>query len=419
VLVLSEIEISKLSGELKCSSPVETCVFYFTKGKLVHAESTEKYGQEAVYSVLSWSEGTLSFQETVPQPKKSITADDLAEIMETIVLLQNKGLFDHEIKQVTQPVKTLVPVIELNSLIEPVINPSQPVEPTNVAEQVAPNPQLIETHLLLPPGIRQTQLEDLLKHKSIDKQILAITGTNFTGYIFYDLPQSKTGYALGLFINGNCTDFTLHQADNQTDLKNQEAYQKLAKLELIPQICKVEERILKSYRALVACAWSQEDVPLSQNNFAGAITSFKQSARDGIILVYLDSLKLHYFFFFEGGNQVGVFGSHANTGQLQPLSAPLALPTADANARMNILLANPPKTLNLNLASLPEKSNQPFMPVNEELVPLPEAVNWGTDIVNISRVNLINSRQMKLDKLQTEKTTGVQNNESDVNPFDF
>jgi Domain of unknown function (DUF4388) len=252
VVVLREIEISKATGILNCQSVKESCCLCFTKGKLVHVYSGDRggrVGKEVVAALLNWTEGSLSFKETTPHSQQTITMKDLAEIVETLVHLQNEGVFDSDLKEKITPTKVLPQMFDRTAL--PVSCGSYPIRATKPVEEVS---LLTEKSFGLPPSIRQNQLEDLLKQKSIAKQLQFLSETNFTGYVFYNFPQIKSIYGLGLFINGDCTDIILHQSDKQADLKNQEAYQKLAKLVITPQICKVDERILRSYRALVACA---------------------------------------------------------------------------------------------------------------------------------------------------------------------
>ncbi len=51
----------------------EEAVLYFHEGTVVHAQLDDKDGEEVVYHVLGWEDGTFSLEMNVPPPDKSIT----------------------------------------------------------------------------------------------------------------------------------------------------------------------------------------------------------------------------------------------------------------------------------------------------------------------------------------------------------
>ena len=267
-----------------------------------------------------------------------------------------------------------------------------PLEPqTKAVESVTQtnsSKYAIETNLLLPPGSHQTQLEELLLEVSRKEQLEALSHIHFTGYVYYR-PKANNNpegsYGLVLFNDGNISDIIYTSGTSGAKQTGTEAYNILAAQTLTPEIYKVELPILKAYRAIVSSEKPQR-FPATRENFARIMTAFKQSARDGVVLFYVDKLKLHYFFLFESGVQVGVFGTDSKSGRLQPLAAPLALPTVDAGASIMVMLAhriNNQDNIQIITATQPAKSEEVATSnFYDSSISAPEAVKWNITLSN-------------------------------------
>jgi hypothetical protein len=100
----------------------------------------------------------------------------------------------------------------------------------------------------------------------------------------------------------------------------------------------------------------------------------------------VDKLKLHYFFLFENGTQVGVFGTDSKSGRLQPLAAPLALPTVDSGASIMVMLANRTTSQEngeIMAAMARVKPTEVSTNVsNDPSISAPEAVKWNITLSN-------------------------------------
>ncbi len=168
-------------------------------------------------------------------------------------------------------------------------------------------------------------------------------------------------------------------------------------------------RILKAYRAMMTQAAPYRVVRATKESFGAVIQAFKQSGRDGVVLFNLDKLKLHYFFMFEGGTQVGVFGPDAKSGHLQSLSAPLAWPTSDANAFLTIMLAGKSSVSDLsskNLSDLTPSVTSGLAQPGVLEIPAPELVRWD---------NLLDNVAAKSRPAPAVSRAGY----DDFNPYDF
>ncbi len=191
----------------------------------------------------------------------------------------------------------------------------------------------------MPPGQRQDQLESLLGPISFKDQVVSLSQAHFTGYAYYNSPTEQGDWGLVLFWQGRVTD-VIYQGQPSNRQTGGAAQQTLQKIARQPEIYRVEERVLKGYRGVVACDHPQTNIVVNKTNFNALVAAFRQSARDGLIILYVDKLKLHYFFLFEGGANVGLFAPESKSGRLAPTAAPLALPGNDPASHFTVLPAN-------------------------------------------------------------------------------
>jgi hypothetical protein len=227
----------------------------------------------------------------------------------------------------------------------------------------------------------------------------------FTGYVYYGLSENskaenkKGDYGLVLFLEGCPTDVVYYDGRTETQQTGSQASRTLTSFKrLIPEVYKVEARILKAYRALVNGEQPYKNVRITGTAFAGVVEAFSQSQRDGVALLYVESLKLYYFFLFEGGTRIGVFSPDFQVGHLQQLTLPLALPACNTEVVLTVMLANPSDFKScldwpiLDVSSVgsvisPNKpkvegfqnDTQTFKVLDE-----PAAVEWG-DLFNLNR----------------------------------
>jgi hypothetical protein len=92
--LLSELETGLYTGKLVCQAGSQHCELYLKGGLLVHASSEDSTGEDAVYDLLGWSNGTLRLEPGKRAPERSLDDNELALLHETIQLFQSKGKFD-------------------------------------------------------------------------------------------------------------------------------------------------------------------------------------------------------------------------------------------------------------------------------------------------------------------------------------
>jgi hypothetical protein len=399
-LVLDTIELEQKEGVLGCSSAEEQLVqFFFRKGKLIYLCS-EKQGQlsdEILHELLGWETFKMEWLALpVRISQSNVNEESLLALKDVLTILISNGKFSEirgrkipddwfgvqaRVGAVTKQVlfsnyeeepgrpADLKVAASAPTLADLWLNNSDSLKPVPLETPKARPAFLVESNLLLPPGIRQDQLEDLLGTVSLKEQLTTLTRTGFTGYIYYQPEQlsNKGGFGLVIIVEGVVSDVVNYAGDDSPRISGNAALQAINQYKVTPQINKVALRILKAYRALINSEKSKTGIKLSKTAFVNAVAAFKQSNKDGLILVYVDKLKLHYFFLFEGGKQVGIFGPDFKSGHLQPLAAPLALPVEDANALMSVLVAG-----KVNKIEGQDKSNEPIV----------EPVVWNTVFVN-------------------------------------
>jgi hypothetical protein len=450
--VLETIETQKLEGVLGCSYGDQHLVqFFFRKGVLIYlcSEVQGQHPEEVLHTVLGWESFVMEWlplQVRISQP--NLTEDIVIALKDVLTILISNGKFlnpkttilpvdffptvvprhAHSIEidqpapadnfevapvqlNIAVPAQTLINLRlletdDLSSITPPKVGEVSPVtallkESKVAGEKVPPvRPHLlIESNLLLPPGVRQDQLEELLQKVSLKEQLTALARAHFTGYIYYHSSQENynSGYGLVLMLDGVASDVVYHSGGNNPRLTGVEAYKAIATQNFNSKINKVDGRVLKAYRAMINSEKSQTDIKLTKATFASAVTAFKQTNRDGLILVYVDKLKLHYFFFFEAGNQVGVFGSDFKSGQLQPLTAPIALPAEDANALMSVMLAG----------KLTKLGGETGAKTKEQIAAV---VDWGSAFANYTQSQSTNPRRQPVI---------ADLDEDEDNPYDF
>jgi len=70
--VLQLIQMNKKDGCLEITAVDDFGKIYFENGAVIHAETKERFGENAVHKILLLSEGTFKFNLDVKSPKKSI-----------------------------------------------------------------------------------------------------------------------------------------------------------------------------------------------------------------------------------------------------------------------------------------------------------------------------------------------------------
>jgi hypothetical protein len=392
--LLAKFTLEAFTGKVTCQSKTSSCELYFNKGQLINAVAGSRDGEQVVYELLSWDEGILLVEAGPQTDEQTLDREEVKLIYDTVKLLQAKGSFDPALTPPLppQPVGQTVLTPATEKKTSELITPADPVFS-------------IETNLLLPPGERQMQLEELLQKVSFNEQLRTLASSRFTGCVYYRpdgrRPNQKLGdFGVALLHNGNLSDI-ISVAGHGPRQTGRQALLQLSETNFVPEIYRVEERILKAYRGLVACDKPIRDIKANQANLLNLMNSLKQARRDGVIILYLDSLKMHYFFLVEDGTRVGIFGPNFNTGQLQPLNAPLALPAADTNARMTVMVAS-------RLTPLEASDSAAKVSLRETDNPEQNlaAVDWGSAIFG-------DAPQPRL------KTPANEPQTDNSNPFDF
>ncbi len=383
--VIGNIGLQKLSGILLCSpNSINFSHLFFRKGELIHisGEKLEQSADALLHELLSWKAFNMQWQPVqVRMAEANINQDTRIAFMEVlqILALDNNLAQDgtNPVAENSSPdksssknktgdtkdgyglVKATNPLAINVSETEPVkIEMVQPIHPQTVrmaskieivpVVEVKPfpsdsKPYSIETDLLLPPGLKQDQLEELLNTLTLKEQIQTLARAHFTGYAYYrpvNVSDANMSVIFGLVLlkDGNITDLICTDSQRKNGYSGAEAYKKLAELMLSIEIYKVEVRILKAYRAIIAGKKLYQNIKVTKTSFAGISVAFQKSSRDGAVLLYIDKLKLHYFFLFESGLQVGIFGPDAVSGRLKLLSTPLAFPSAESDITMTVMV---------------------------------------------------------------------------------
>jgi len=423
-LVVKTIRSWKLEGVLICSrDTIRLAQVFFRRGELFHVQTDEvSQPVTALHTLLggdSFELDWLPIQAEVAQP--NINEETSYAFHDVLHILTQNGKFrspdtssldrgffgplapgmalGRAEPEAEVAVTRVEKAVSLSALENKAESELKKAAINSEAGTSTPPHYLIEANLLLPPGTQQNQLEELLSQISLKEQIDGLVRLHFTGYIYYRLKQgsgNRGDFGLVLLDNGKVTDIIHVQAVSGARQTGWEAYQTLHSLELTPEIYKVEARVLKAYRAIVSCEKPRQ-TEATQEIFGNVLGAFKQSRRDGVVIYHVDRLKLYYFFLFEGGLQVGVFGPDAKSGRLQPLSTPLAFPATDASASMTVMLASRAHGLEAKDKPLSSQS-QPEVIIGEQVQPprpviatvseaseqsLPGAVDWTTSLTDL------------------------------------
>jgi len=420
-LVIQTISYKKLEGVLVCSPDNKKAIqLFFRQGELIHscADVPDQAADEVLHQLLGWDNFQMNWQRLqVHIPRPNIAEDIRLAFLDVVAILTNNGTFEH-------PRDTRLEQDFFGSE-QTYSKPLAAAAPIAIATSEATvQSVLVETNLLLPPGIQQSQLEELLSRVNLKEQIETLTRAHFTGYMYYRINNSQGDYGLVLLHDGTVTDMVYASGTTGAKQTGSQAYQTLATQSFTPEIFKVEAKILKAYRALVACEKAQRNLKPTRENCTSILTAFQQSRRDGIVLFYVDKLKLHYFFLFEAGVQVGVFGPDAKSGRLQPLATPLAMPTADASATITVLLASRQAELTTKTGSTQPTppplaalqagqafSTSPNANIFETLgVAAPSAVAWNGSLNEFATMS---------GSVQPQKKAPGRAEMDQANPFDF
>ena len=395
-LIVKSIAYQKKEGVLLCSRTNKSIELFFRRGILVHicGELVNQPADEVLHELLAWPDFDIQWQSLqVTVPQTNINEETRLAFADVLQILTAGGSFDAPEKSrlvagfFDKPVPAQIVVVPPTAYVETETD----LPPIKIVEQPAPAPGYsVITDLLLPPGQAQNQLEELLAQVSFKEQLEALIRAHFTGYVYYKSQPGRGNlgeFGLVLLVDGRVADVLYSATGTGPRQSGMQAFQILEKLKLKLHICKVEVRILKAYRAMLTQAAPYRVVKATKESFGAVIQAFKRSGRDGVVLFNLDKLKLHYFFMFEGGTQVGIFGPDSKSGYLQPLSAPLAWPTSDSNAFLTIMLAGKIPVSDLSA----KKPSTLTVPVTAGLaqpdimeLPVPGVVQWENLLGNVA-----------------------------------
>ncbi|NWJ97641.1 MAG: hypothetical protein HXX20_17780 [Chloroflexi bacterium] len=349
-LAIQHIAAQHLEGLLICMMANErSTLLYFYQGQLlyVYAIGESQNASKVLDSLLNSHSFKLSWEPVVVSPFRcNVSAETRTAFEEVIQLLIEEGHFEDQ-----QPHKLEATFWEpsgLSDTLEVVEHLSQTLPVTEVAPDLPEQSYILEVNLLLPAGEHLPQLEEVLGRLKLSEQITALSGINLTGYAYYPLKKNGNlygGFGLVVFYEGNVTDLICDPGDDVAWHYNLNAYELLSELCLAPQVYRVAPSILRASRALIQSKESLYQLKPTSENFLRSVKSLQESRRDGVIIFYVDTLRLHYFFLFECGVQLGVFSPDPKTGCLQVLNTPIALPAENPSASLTVMLANEPVDL--------------------------------------------------------------------------
>lgn len=107
MMVSDLIQHACLEGEtalitLENSAEAEAARLYIDKGQIVHAESGDQKGEEVVYTLLEWIDGTFTLEKDISPPTKSINQDYVALLLVGAKKLDEQNAKGNPVKEVKQ-----------------------------------------------------------------------------------------------------------------------------------------------------------------------------------------------------------------------------------------------------------------------------------------------------------------------------
>jgi hypothetical protein len=92
-IVLFEIQQRGLSGCLTGFNGNQTTQIFFSKGKIWHSSAKPKQaeGEYALYQLLGWKSGVLSWSNDVTAPVVSVTPHQANDFFNTLIIMQERG----------------------------------------------------------------------------------------------------------------------------------------------------------------------------------------------------------------------------------------------------------------------------------------------------------------------------------------
>ena len=85
--LMTSLEMGRKNCALKLTSDAGDCTLYFAEGQVIHAESGQTVGDEAVYKAVGWAEGRWELNFPGKTDKKTITQPTQGLLMEGLRLL--------------------------------------------------------------------------------------------------------------------------------------------------------------------------------------------------------------------------------------------------------------------------------------------------------------------------------------------
>jgi CheY-like chemotaxis protein len=91
--LLQSLELGQKTCGLTVTQDVETCRMFFAEGQISHAESGSVQGDQAVYGVVGWADGSFQIDFNARSEKRTTTQSTQGLLMEALRLLdeQNRG----------------------------------------------------------------------------------------------------------------------------------------------------------------------------------------------------------------------------------------------------------------------------------------------------------------------------------------
>ena len=129
----------------------EKATLYLQGGQVVHAEGANATGEEVLYEILTWSEGTFALTRSGPTPRVSIQRD-----WTTLLLEGLRRLDEHQHASATLQARTVLvvsdseafltrlsPILDANATAWTPVNTTSPSEALAFLRQLAPDILLI------------------------------------------------------------------------------------------------------------------------------------------------------------------------------------------------------------------------------------------------------------------------------------
>lgn len=180
----------RMAARVDLKNGARKAALFFKNGNLVHATLENLRGEEVVYSVLAWEQGTFDLKNEVEPPDISITREWSSLLLEG-ARRWDEGLLQGVVEDTTPPVE--------REFFQLVSSPAKPIEQSDVQFPFTINPELSRTWAT-------TEGYDPANQKTAE-----------LAHLFQELAQSTDGF-LGAAVANLKGEILLRTESNEAEL---------------------------------------------------------------------------------------------------------------------------------------------------------------------------------------------------------